>query len=275
MFKSEQLGKKKLVLGITAIAVTGGLMLPVLGLTSSASETPSGATTTVAISQEAEGHGECARKGIGLLFGDREEQQAALAAQLGVTVDDLQAAADAVFEQRLTDAVANGDLTQEEADAILAAREDGTKPEGVRGLRLRSGDPDVAQEALAAELGVTVDALQAARDAVFEQQLADAVASGDLTQEQADAILQAREDGVPFPGRRGLHGGEFGELNSGTLQERLDQAVESSRLTQEEADSMLERFESGEFPAPGDGSRLRRGFFRFGGFQHVGGEPDA
>ena len=215
MFKSEVFGRKKLALGVAAVAVSGGLLLPVLGLTSSASETPSVGTTTVAISQEAEGERECSRKGIPHLFGDREERQAALAAELGISVDELQAASDAVFEQRLADAVANGDLTQEEADAIRAAREDGTKVEGVRGLRHRLGGPGEAKDALAAELGITVGELEAAADAVFEQRVADAVANGDLTQEQADAILAAHEDGESFSGQRGRHGRGFGGFQRG------------------------------------------------------------
>lgn len=75
-------------------------------------------------------------------------------------------------------------------------------------------------EALADELDLAVDdvsaALEAVRDrleddrraaarAALEERLSAAVDDGDLTQEQADAILDAHEAGV-FPGRGGWHG---------------------------------------------------------------------
>ena len=76
--------------------------------------------------------------------------------------------------------------------------------------------------ALAEELGLDADTVAAAIETVredlheahraerleaLEQRLADAVAAGELTQEQADALLAAHEAGIsPFGGPRGHHG---------------------------------------------------------------------
>ena len=58
MFRSEVFGRKRLALGAAALVASGALLLPALGLTSSAAQSPAGETTSVAISQEAEGDGE-------------------------------------------------------------------------------------------------------------------------------------------------------------------------------------------------------------------------
>ncbi|HEX9888720.1 MAG TPA: hypothetical protein VGA69_04540 [Nitriliruptorales bacterium] len=75
-------------------------------------------------------------------------------------------------------------------------------------------------EALAQELGLTTEEVEAALEAVHDrfraeheaarlervqERLAAAVEEGDLTQEQADAILEAAENGV-FPGGLGHRG---------------------------------------------------------------------
>lgn len=49
-----------------------------------------------------------------------------VAAELGISAADLQAAQDSVFQARLDDAVANGRLTQAEADELSQAYQDGT-----------------------------------------------------------------------------------------------------------------------------------------------------
>lgn len=63
-------------------------------------------------------------------------------------------------------------------------------------------------EDLAAELGVAADEVEAAFRAVLEDRLAERVAEGDLTQEQADEILEAHDEG--FAG--GLAGLGVGDL---------------------------------------------------------------
>jgi hypothetical protein len=64
---------------------------------------------------------------------------------------------------------------------------------------------------LADELGISLETLQAAKDAAFEASVKAAVKSGDLTQQEADQILERHAEGVPF--RRGMsrrgRGGAF------------------------------------------------------------------
>jgi hypothetical protein len=55
----------------------------------------------------------------------RDARQAALAEALGISVDELRAAARVVLEDRLDELVANGRITQEQADEALAAFDDG------------------------------------------------------------------------------------------------------------------------------------------------------
>jgi len=56
----------------------------------------------------------------------RAEFTADVAAELGISAADLEAAFDAVFQAKLDEGVANGRLTQQEADEMLAAYESGT-----------------------------------------------------------------------------------------------------------------------------------------------------
>jgi len=56
----------------------------------------------------------------------RADWIAEVAAELGITAAELEAAHDTVFQNKLDDAVANDRITQAEADEMLAAYEDGT-----------------------------------------------------------------------------------------------------------------------------------------------------
>ena len=91
---------------------------------------------------------------------DRDEARALLAEELGVTVEDLEAAHDAVME------------------AVQA--EDG-RP-----------DRDEVKALLAEQLGVTVDELDAAQEAVQEAMLAQLVEDGVITQEELDQMLEMK-----------------------------------------------------------------------------------
>lgn len=121
------------------------------------------------------------------------------------------AIAGAVVTGAVLPALAQDDTTSEES------AEDGTPREEARAAREAA-----FAEALADELGIeqdrVEDALAAVRErlraeweeqarAALEERLAQAVEDGDLTQEQADAILEATESGVlPFGGRHGHRG---------------------------------------------------------------------
>lgn len=172
-------------------------------------------------------------------FIDREMMQEAIAGALGITVEELQsaleegtsieelatelgvdmetvrAAVTAAKVEAINAAVEAGDLTQEEADEILARME-------LKQLTSEIFSREDAAGIVAAELGVTVEELSAAKEAgtldeligdtdmeavreavqaAFEQAVNDAVEDGTITQEQADEIL---ENGF---GKRGHRGG--------------------------------------------------------------------
>jgi uncharacterized protein (DUF433 family) len=190
-----------------------------------------------------------------------------LAAAKGVALEDVAGALVAAQAERLQQAVDNGRLTQEDADAkiaqmeadILERLESGEPvgplgpggfdmPGGPRGGKFLGGAPF---DALAEALGMTVDDLrQALADG---QTIADlAAAKGVALEDVAGALVAAQA-------------------------ERLQQAVDNGRLTQEDADAkiaqmeanILEHLESGEPIGPlGPG-----GPGRCGGPGGMGGGP--
>ena len=93
-----------------------------------------------------------------------------------------------------------------EAEVETESDDDGDGQDRVRAFPLFGfhglGHGEEFLEDLAAELGVSVEDLEAAIDAVrdrqFDEHLAEAVEAGVLTQEQADEIREARENGEPF-----------------------------------------------------------------------------
>lgn len=121
-----------------------------------------------------------------------------LAAQLGITVEELQAAGEAAHEQVVAEL---GELTRPE--------ERPTTDEEREALRAQMEERRAAFEAaLAGQLGISVEELDAAQLRVVEARLAEAVANGRLTQERADEILEAVRTGERpvFPGGPGRHG---------------------------------------------------------------------
>ena len=171
-----------------------------------------------------------------------------LADALGISVEELQAAQDTaqakVLDAALAQAVADGKLTQAQADAFKELQ-------GLRGNRsfgeFRMGSED--HEAYLAEaLGITVEELQAAKDAAAVAGLAQAVADGKITQEQADLMTAglALKDYV-------------GEKLQGIYEETVQQAVQDGVITQEQADQLLDS-ESGFFGRGGFPGGMRGGF---------------
>ncbi len=164
----------------------------------------------------------------------------------GVDLDTLQATLSAdrleAMKTTLAEKVAAGDITQAQADAMLL-RMESSDFSGKSGMKGNRGDHDFsqlpaeAQSALAAALNLSVEDLQAAIDGgqtlteIAEAQgvdldtlkstlsadrleamkttLAEKVAAGDITQEQADAMLEKMESG-DFPGRGGMMDGQDG-----------------------------------------------------------------
>ncbi|MCA9875015.1 MAG: hypothetical protein KC441_15205 [Anaerolineales bacterium] len=125
------------------------------------------------------------------------DNQAFLADALGITTEELQTAQDSARTARIEQAVADGLLTQEQADALLNG-ETGFRGEfgfGGRGHDVNGPDNDTY---LADALGISVEELQAAKEAAHAAALQQAVDEGLITQEQADLMnaAQALHDAV-------------------------------------------------------------------------------
>jgi len=167
-------------------------------------------------------------------FDFRERVHEAIANALGVSVDEYDVAVDEAHDQVLDEAVAEGVLTQEQADAIKERQELGYGPGmGMRGgfygprggafdrggMRGWMGGPENSLVAVAAEhLGMTVEDLVTALED-GETTIADlATAQGVDPQTIADEYIAGRS-------------------------ELLAQAVTDGRITQEQADLMLEHME--------------------------------
>ncbi len=188
------LNRKGLAAGAVSVMVLGAALAPGLAL----AQTPDAGTTT----QEA-GH----RHGPRGLHGAALEE---VADTLGVTADTLREAMRSVKEALKPAERPTEPPTEEEREAKRAE----------------------FHAALAAELGVTAAAVEAAfeaaqpteeeiaafkaeRIAEAQERIADALAEGRITQEQADAALERIESGErPFGagGRRGHGPGGFGGI---------------------------------------------------------------
>jgi hypothetical protein len=158
----------------------------------------------------------------------RGEQFAIAAEVLGMTTEELQtaleegqslseiaeaqgmdeAAFEAAFQvaaiERIDQAVADGDLTEEQATLLKERIENGAPFLGGRGwgrgvgpLAEILGDP---QELLAEATGMTVEELETALQTTIQSRLEAAVEAGDITQEQADTLQERLNEGLPFFG---------------------------------------------------------------------------
>ncbi|MBV7333274.1 hypothetical protein KFU94_34580 [Chloroflexi bacterium TSY] len=186
-----------------------------------------------------------------------------LAEEKGVEMETIQEALKASAITQVQQAVTDGDLTQEEADRILERIENGRGfgPRGLgrgahRGGPLRDLiDRDVIQETVAQTLGITVEELEAAKDegkklselaeekgvemetvkeamkASAISQVQQAVTDGELTQEEADRLIERIESGRGFgrrgqgPGRGGHRGLAHGVIDRTDIQAAVAQAL--------------------------------------------------
>ncbi len=229
--------------------------------------------------------------GLGLPFG-RSVNPEYLAEALGITVDELQAAQqaarDKALEQALDEAVANGDLTQKQADAIRNGDLDGARfLWGMLGGKLGLLDAVDYQVLLAEELGITTDELTAAIDEAQATAVAQAVEDGKITQEQADWILAldelrsyldpqallAKALGVTTDELQayldegktlyeivqelGLSATEVSDARYQAYKDALAQAVSDGVITQEQADRLLLNSMGGGMKGLPFGDRLR------------------
>ena len=187
----------------------------------------------------------------------------ALADALGISVEELQTAHEIVQAAALDQAVADGKLTQEQADQIAARSF--MAPRGR--FALMKGEAD---SLLAETLEISVEELQAARERVQAAAIEQALADGKITEEQVammeahqaiqnymnkdemiakalsitvDELDAAKQDGQRLPDlmeELGIEPEDF-EANMQALREEiLQQAVGDGVITQEQADQMLE-----------------------------------
>lgn len=125
---------------------------------------------------------------FGWLLQNGVDFESHFAKALGISVDDLQAAYAKAAEIRLEQAVADGRITEEEANLMRA------------------------RHAL-----FNNEAFQNSMQAAFENAVKEAVANGVITQAQADLLLQQGSFGVRggFMGFGGCHGGGRGGFGRG------------------------------------------------------------
>lgn len=141
----------------------------------------------------------------------------------GVDVETVMAAVHSAEIAAINDAVANGDITQAEADEIIARKElkmlasqiidkDALKQVKADALGISVEDMEQAKEdgirlsELAEQNGTTVEAVKEAVDAAKAEMVSDAVADGTITQEQADQILEGCDGGRRGGGRGNRNG---------------------------------------------------------------------
>jgi hypothetical protein len=153
-----------------------------------------------------------------------------LADALGITQDELAAAQTKAREAGIQQAVKDGLITQEQADAML--NQNGAGLRGVH-IDLRGADID-QQQLLADSLGISVEKLQAAEDTAAQAELAQAVTEGRLTQAQADQITAERTLQKYIS-------------DQGFFKKAVDSAVSAGVITQAQADAILSRNPQGLF----------------------------
>jgi polyhydroxyalkanoate synthesis regulator phasin len=194
-------------------------------------------------------------------FDFRQKVQEAIAKTLGIGVEEYDAAVDTAQQQVLDEAVSEGVLTEEQAERMRERFAEGTGPRGMRGLGERgtmmgrrggfgpmmSGSQGSLLTVAAEELGLTVEQLtaelqdgktiavlsaekgvdlQTIVDSFVAQRadwLAEAVADGRITQQQADLMLAHMQEQVrahleaPYAGT-GTQGGCFGDRSGDSWQ---------------------------------------------------------
>ncbi len=172
---------------------------------------------------------------------DRGTDSQALADELGITLEALEAAHLEARDAMIDQAVADGLLTQEQADAL--------QDESLGSVRHFPRSPYDMDEYLANALGITVDELEAAKDQLQADRLAAAVEAGYLTQEQADMML-AQQAVKEYFDRDGLDAAA-----QATAEQAIADALADGAITQAQADALLAQLEAQPFGYGGRGGR--------------------
>ena len=169
------------------------------------------------------GHGRA-----GFPHGDGDERQAELAAALGITVEDLEAAQQEAREARIAQLVEDGVLTLDQANLMLAMDalkqniDRGALMAGVLGLTVEEFEAAREDGSLRDLLAnITPAELQEKTQAAFDEVLQQAVDDNVITAEQAELIRENMGDGFGFGGHRGFGGharpGGFGGRGHGSF----------------------------------------------------------
>ncbi len=175
--------KKTMIAGISAAALAAGVGLGATQLAnadSSASPTPSASSTATNKADK----DETAKGSKGERRGGRGIDQAALAKKLGVSEDDLSKAVDAAREATRPSNEQGKDQSTSKEDRQAAFAKALAKELGV----------DEAK--VTAALKELREAADSERAAAAKEKLAEAVKSGTLTQEEADAVQKAVDKGI-------------------------------------------------------------------------------
>jgi hypothetical protein len=202
--------------------------------------TPTATTTPTQPQQSQKGPGFMGGK-----VGEATDQY--LADALGITTDQLSTAYQTATTEALKQAVADGKLTQAQADQ-LAARANGH----IDGRWLNDANIDF-NALLAKALNISVDQLNSAQQKAFDARIDAAVTAGNMTQAQADLMK----------GRYALgNSTQFQSSMQSAFEAAVNQAVQSGVITQAQEDQILQN-------AADMGSRGLDGFG--GGFGGFGG----
>lgn len=188
----------------------------------------------------------------------KADHNALLAEALGISPEELEAAQTQARNAAIDQAVAEGRITQEQADQIKQG-------EAGRGHGFGRFGRDDHETLLAEALGVTLEELQSAKTEVQERILDEAVAAGELTQEEAD-LMQARQALQEY----------LRDRMQTAYEAAVAQAVAEGVITQAQADQLLNEDGVRFFDGPGmHGGRHHGGRGGMdGGFGFPGGRFD-
>ncbi|MCB9140166.1 MAG: hypothetical protein H6642_17640 [Caldilineaceae bacterium] len=198
---------KRTVIG-GAAALTLGAGLAVASASVFAQNTDATATPTAPLSGFMQRGGMDFHHGFGDWRGGNRDE--ALAEQLGISVEELDAAQAAIREQALADAVAAGEISQEQVDLMTAAQalRDYIDEDAILAGALGVTTDEVAtarQDGTLRDLMADMDRteLQTAMQTAVNEALAQAVADGVITQAQADLLTEtgSRFSNFGFNGR--------------------------------------------------------------------------
>lgn len=218
-----------------AFLIVGGLVVLLIGLLATATmvRTVLAQTATPGATTPSDGDtdipalpfGRSGRLGGFGHSGSRNGGDEYLAEALGITVEELQAARETAYAAYLADAVAAGEITQVQADELLARQRlssyidhEALVAEAL-GLSVDELEAALAGGQSLSDLmtaqGLTAETLQTALQTAYEAAIARAVADGVITQAQADAYLSASPNFGLFGGHHGFGGGRGGHGHGG------------------------------------------------------------